>query len=39
MLDTNICSYIIRQHSQSVLETLENRAAESHILWMSVITY
>lgn len=39
MLDTNICSYIMRQHSRSVLEILENRAAEGHILCMSVITY
>ena len=39
MLDTNICSYIMRQHSRSVLEVLENRAAEGHILCMSVITY
>ena len=39
MLDTNICSYIMRQHSRSILETLENRAAEGHILCMSVITY
>jgi len=37
MLDTNICSYIMRQHSRSILETLENRAAEGHILCMSVI--
>ena len=39
MLDTNICSYIMRQHSRSILEILENRAAEGHILCMSVITY
>ena len=39
MLDTNICSYVMRQHSRSVLEVLENRAAEGHILCMSVITY
>lgn len=39
MLDTNICSYIMRQHSRSVLEILETRAAEGHILCMSVITY
>lgn len=39
MLDTNICSYIMRQHSRSVMETLEHRAAEGHILCMSVITY
>lgn len=39
MLDTNICSYIMRQHSRSVLEILENRAAEGYILCMSVTTY
>ena len=39
MLDTNICSYIMRRHSRSILEILENRAAEGQILCMSVITY
>ena len=39
MLDTDTCSYIMRQHSQSVLETLQDRANAGHILCMSVITY
>ena len=39
MLDTDTCSYIMRQHSQAVLESLEDRARKSHILCMSVITY
>lgn len=32
MLDTNICSYIMWQHSRSVLEILENSAAEDNVL-------
>ena len=39
MLDTDTCSYIMRQHSQSVLETLQDRANQGHSLCMSVITY
>jgi len=39
MLDTDTCSYIMRQHSVSVLETLQDRASKGHILCMSVITY
>ena len=39
MLDTDTCSYIIRQQSQSVLETLQDRANKGHILCMSVFTY
>ena len=39
MLDTDTCSYIIRQQSQSVLETLQDRANKGHIICMSVITY
>lgn len=39
MLDTDTCSYIMRQHSQAVLESLEDRARKGHILCMSVITY
>lgn len=39
MLDTDTCSYIMRQHSLSVLETLQDRANKGYILCMSVITY
>ena len=39
MLDTDTCSYIMRQHSQSVLTTLQDRADKGHILCISVITY
>ena len=39
MLDTDTCSYIMRQHSQSVLEALQDRANRGDILCMSVITY
>ena len=39
MLDTDTCSYIMRQHSKSVLEALQDRASKGHILCMSVITY
>lgn len=39
MLDTDTCSYIMRQHRQSVLENLEDRASAGHILCMSVIAY
>lgn len=39
MLDTDTCSYIMRQHSQSILEALQDRASKGHILCMSVITY
>ena len=39
MLDTDTCSYIMRQHSQSVLEALQDKASMGHVLCMSVITY
>ena len=39
MLDTDTCSYIMRQHSQSVLEALQDRTISGHILCISVITY
>ncbi len=39
MLDTDTCSYIMRQHSRSVLEALQDRASRGYILCMSVITY
>ncbi len=39
MLDTDTCSYIMRQHSQPVLEALQDRTISGHILCISVITY
>lgn len=39
MLDTDICSYIMREHAQSVLETLYTKTSEDHDLCISVITY
>lgn len=39
MLDTDTCSYVMRQHSQSVMEALQDRAISGHILCISVITY
>ncbi len=39
MLDTDTISYIMRQHSLSVLEALQDRASKGHILCISVITY
>ena len=39
MLDTDTCSYIMRQHSQSVLEALQDKVEMGHTLCMSVITY
>ena len=39
MLDTDTCSYIMRQHSLSVLQSLEDRAIKGHVFCISVITY
>lgn len=39
MLDTDICSYVMREHAQSVLKTLHARSAEGHGICISVITY
>lgn len=39
MLDTDTCSYIMRDHSQSVLESMQDRINKGHRLCMSVITY
>ena len=39
MLDTDTCSYIMRQHSQSVAETLEDKSNQGHRFCISVITY
>jgi tRNA(fMet)-specific endonuclease VapC len=39
MLDTDICSYIQRQHPISVLETMQAKSESGHALCISVITY
>lgn len=39
MLDTNICSYIMRERPASVLERLQEVATSQHRIVISVITY
>lgn len=39
MLDTDTCSYVMREYAQSLLRTLHIRSAEGHRLCISVITY
>lgn len=39
MLDTDICSYIMRNRPASVLETLQERVASQHRIVISAITY
>jgi tRNA(fMet)-specific endonuclease VapC len=39
MLDTDICSYIQRQHPIAVLETMQAKSEAGHVLCISVITY
>lgn len=39
MLDTNICSFIMRERPASVLEHLQEAAASQHQIVISVITY
>jgi tRNA(fMet)-specific endonuclease VapC len=39
MLDTNICSLIMRERPTSVLERLQEAAASQHQIVISVITY
>ena len=39
MLDTDICSYIQRQHPITVLETMQAKSQAGHALCISVITY
>ncbi|MEN2975877.1 type II toxin-antitoxin system VapC family toxin [Tistrella bauzanensis] len=39
MLDTNICSFIMRERRVSVLERLQEVAASQHQIVISVITY
>jgi tRNA(fMet)-specific endonuclease VapC len=39
MLDTNICSFIIRERPPVLLERLQSAAAKQHRIVISVITY
>jgi tRNA(fMet)-specific endonuclease VapC len=39
MLDTNICSFIIRKRPAVLLERLQSAAAKQHRIVISVITY
>lgn len=39
MLDTNICSFIMRERPASVLERLQDAAESQHRIVISVITY
>jgi tRNA(fMet)-specific endonuclease VapC len=39
MLDTDICSYLLRQHPIAVLETMQAKSEAGHSLGISVITY
>ena len=39
MLDTNICSYIMKNHPQEVLEKLQNMVNKRHRIVVSAITY
>lgn len=39
MLDTDICSYIIKQHPRVVLETLQSRAESGDEIVISSVTY
>ncbi len=39
MLDTNICSYIMRRHPESVLHQLEQAGSQQHRIVISAITY
>ena len=39
MLDTNICSYIMKNHPQEVLDKLQNMVNKRHRIVISAITY
>ena len=39
MLDTDICSYIIRKHDPSLLATMQTRARSGAEISISVVTY
>ena len=39
ILDTDICSYIIRRHLRKVLEVMDAAVQQGHEIAISVITY
>jgi len=39
MLDTDICSYIMRERPKTLVMNMHQKASEGHILCISVITY
>jgi len=39
MLDTDICSYIMREQSLSILQALNEKSSRGHGICISVITY
>ena len=39
MLDTDICSYIVKRRPIAVLQTLEDKVAEGHDICISSVTY
>lgn len=39
MLDTNICSFIMREHPEAVLKRLEQTVLRNHRIVVSAITY
>jgi len=39
MLDTDTCSYVIKQRPESVLATMQDKAQKGHDLYISAITY
>lgn len=39
MLDTNICSYVMREHSERVVERFRDEVARGNLLVVSAITY
>jgi tRNA(fMet)-specific endonuclease VapC len=39
MLDTDICSYIMRERPQSLVMHMHQKVSEGHVLCISIITY
>ena len=39
MLDTDMCSYIMRDRAAWVLQNLNDKSSAGHVVCMSVITY
>ena len=39
MLDTDTCSYLMRQRALSVVQALHDTARQGHVIMISVITY